>query len=136
MHMIVLDVIYNYTMKMMLMMRIRLRYISCWQGVMKVQSSRDFSRRPNTSEWTKHLTAPPSGPSWINTSEYPSQPNANKLGNSGYFRPAHQSGPAQLDTLGFTQNLWTVWNSVSKCSVASQNRLWSAQPISVWKHQP
>ena len=85
--------------------------------------------RPSTSQH-------PSGPRWINTSEYPSQPNANKLGNSGYFRPAHQSGPAQLDTLGFTQNLWTVWNSVSKCSVASQNRLWSAQPISVWKHQP
>ena len=135
MHMIVLDVIYNYTMKMMLMMSIRLRYISCWQGWWKCKAhailAADLTpqNRPSTSQH-------PSGPSWINTSDCPSQPNANKLGNSRYFRPAHQSGPAQLDTLGFTQNLWTVWNSVSKCSVASQNRLWSAQPISVWKHQP
>ena len=47
---------FNKSVKMMLMMRIRLRYISCWQEVMKVQSSRDFSRRPKT---LKHLEADP-----------------------------------------------------------------------------
>ena len=50
---------------------IRLRYIRCWQEVMKVQSSRDFSPRPNTSEWTHHP----------NTSVYPSEP----ADQFGYF---------------------------------------------------
>ena len=53
------------SLKLVLMMRIRLRYISCRQEVMKVQSSRDFSRRPTTS--AQH-------PSRLNTSIYPGRP--------------------------------------------------------------